>query len=228
LRPSRRFLPLTRLDLFFFTLASSPSDQRPSSSASKESSSSRSGKESSSPSSSPRESSPKLESTPTRNTCLSLWVRRLSPLCRLCFRVSLAEIHLLLCPGDLLICFEMPLFAIAHAYAFCRLDDYGPFLASSRIRSSRCLSSSASSELPFLFHHSRPFPPIRRSHALPPRSQRRSWTPRRLLRLQSYRPGTRHELSIVRTCRRSRSLFGTCEREEDQSWVEIRGRRERK
>ncbi|KAL7412948.1 organic solute transporter Ostalpha-domain-containing protein [Mrakia frigida] len=32
--------------------------------------------------------------------------------------------HMSLALGDLLICFEMPLFAIAHAYAFCRLDDY--------------------------------------------------------------------------------------------------------
>lgn len=34
--------------------------------------------------------------------------------------------------GDLLICFEMPLFAMAHAYAFCRLDDYGLSLLSLR------------------------------------------------------------------------------------------------
>lgn len=28
--------------------------------------------------------------------------------------------------GDVLICLEMPIFAVAHTYAFCRLGDYGP------------------------------------------------------------------------------------------------------
>jgi hypothetical protein len=27
--------------------------------------------------------------------------------------------------NDVMLCLEMPIFAIAHQYAFCRLDDYG-------------------------------------------------------------------------------------------------------